>query len=137
MLWQLLNGRKFDIPFENALVGGDEVVLALKKSRTRDFGLSAEISDIEHLIQIFETENLLDRELKLDTHKWHHMDEITFFNYFSVEKVIAFILKLLIVERWMELDAEKGKEMFNQLLKELESGFQFPEEFTLAYGKKK
>lgn len=132
-----LNGRKFNTPFDNALIGDDEVASALKKSRTRDFGLTTEISDIEHLIQIFETENLMDREFKLDTHKWEYLDEITFFNYFSIEKVLAFILKLFIVERWMELDPALGKEMFNQLLKGLESGFQFPEEFTLTYGKKK
>jgi hypothetical protein len=38
-----LNGRKHDIPFEDALIGDDEVTLALKKSRSRDFGLSNEI----------------------------------------------------------------------------------------------
>jgi hypothetical protein len=131
-----LNGRKHGEPFESNLVGDDEITAALKKSRTRDFGLSNEVSDIEQLIQIFETHNLLDRELKLDHHKWHFLDEITFFNYFTIEKVLAFVLKLFIVERWMELDHEKGKEMFNQLLNDLEAGFQFPEEFTLAYGKK-
>lgn len=131
-----LNGRKHEVPYDNNLVGDDEITAALKKSRTRDFGLSNEVSDIEHLIQIFETDHLLDRELKLDRHKWEFLDEITFFNYFTIEKVLAFVLKLFIVERWMELDHEKGKEMFNQLLNDLEAGFQFPEEFTLAYGKK-
>ena len=31
--------------------------------------------------------------------------------------------KLLIVERWMALDAERGKEMFNQLLNDLRRAF--------------
>lgn len=131
-----LNARKHDVPFETNLIGDDDITVALKKSRTRDFGLSNEVNDIEQLIQIFETQNLLDRELKLDHHKWHFLDEITFFNYFTIEKVLAFVLKLFIVERWMALDNERGKEMFNQLLNDLEAGFQFPEEFTLAYGKK-
>ncbi|NLX73427.1 MAG: DUF2764 family protein [Bacteroidales bacterium] len=131
-----LNGRKHNIPFEDALVGDNEVVSALKKSRARDFGLSTELPDIEQIIQLFEIDNLLERELKIDNHKWHFLDELTFFNYFSVEKILAFVLKLFIVERWMTLDIEKGKGMFNKLLKEYETGFQFPEEFTLAYGKK-
>lgn len=131
-----LNGRKHNIPFEDALVGDNEVVSALKKSRARDFGLSNELPDIEQIIQLFEIDNLLERELKIDNHKWHFLDELTFFNYFSVEKILAFVLKLFVVERWMILDIEKGKGMFNKLLKEYETGFQFPEEFTLAYGKK-
>ncbi|TCO09741.1 DUF2764 family protein [Natronoflexus pectinivorans] len=136
-LMMTLNARKYNMKFDEHLVGDDEVTSALKKSRTRDFGLYNQITDIELLIQIFESENMVDRELKLDNHKWQFLDEITFFNYFTIEKVLAFLLKLFIVERWMSLDSEKGKEMFNQLLKDLESDFQIPEEFTLAYGKKK
>jgi hypothetical protein len=131
-----LNGRKHNLSFDTALVGSGDVVDALKKSRARDFGLSAEVSDIELLIQIFENENLLERELKMDQHQWNFLDDATFFNYFTIEKVLAFLQKLFIVERWMALDAETGEKMFNKLLKEYESGFQFPEEFTIAYGKK-
>ncbi|ASB51142.1 hypothetical protein CDL62_11645 [Alkalitalea saponilacus] len=136
-LMMALNARKYNMKVDEHLVGDDEVTSALKKSRTRDFGLYNQITDIEQLIQIFESEDMVDRELKLDYHKWHFLDESTFFNYFTIEKVLAFLLKLFIVERWMSLDSEKGKEMFNQLLKDLESDFQIPEEFTLAYGKKK
>ncbi len=132
-----LNGRKHDIPFEEALIGNDEVTYALRKSRARDFGLSSEIDDIEQIIQIFEMENLLDRELKIDNHFWKFLDEITFFNYFSIEKVLAFVEKAFIVERWYELDKEKGQALFNQLLEELQSNFEFPEEFAITYGKRK
>ncbi len=132
-----LNGRKYDIPFEDAIIGDDEVTHALKKSRSRDFGLANEINDIENIIQIFEIENILDREMKLDNHTWQFLDEITFFNYFSIEKVLAFVQKLFIVERWFELDKEKGQQIFNQLLEEIQSNFEFPEEFAITYGKRK
>jgi hypothetical protein len=132
-----LNGRKYELQYEENLVGIDAITEALAKSRARDFGLSSEVHDIDALIQIFETENLLDREFKLDLYRWNNLDEMTFFNYFSIERILAFLLKLLIVERWYHLDKEKGQLMFNKILKDIESEFQFPEEFTLAYGKKK
>lgn len=132
-----LNGRKYDIPFDEAIIGEDEVTHALKKSRSRDFGLSGEINDIETIVQIFEIENILDRELKLDNHTWQFIDEITFFNYFTIEKVLGFVQKLFIVERWFELDKEKGQQIFNQLLEEIQSNFEFPEEFAITYGKRK
>lgn len=131
-----LNGRKHNFSFENSLIGRSEVTNALKKSRARDFGLSVEIPDIEKLIQIYETENILDRELKLDNYLWHFLDEITFFNYFTIEKVLAFVMKIFMAERWYLLDKEKGQEMFNKLLNDIQSNFQFPEEFTANYGKK-
>jgi hypothetical protein len=132
-----LNGRKFELSFESALIGNDDVTDALKKSRARDFGLKSEVEHIEELLQIFEIENLKDRELKLDIHKWNFVEEATFFNYFTVEKVLAFLQKLFIAERWIHLDPEKGREMFEKLFNELKSGFEFPEEYTLTYGKKR
>jgi hypothetical protein len=131
-----LNGRKHNIPIDGALIGDDEITHALRKSRSRDFGLSTEINDIEEIVQIFEIENILDRELRLDNHMWNHLDDITFFNYFTIEKVMAFVQKLFIVERWFVLDKEKGQQMFSKLLNELQSNFEFPEEFAITYGKR-
>ncbi|MFW6371457.1 MAG: DUF2764 family protein [Bacteroidota bacterium] len=132
-----LNGRKHDLPFEDALIGEDEITLALKKSRSRDFGLSNEINDIENIIQIFEIDNILDRELRLDSHFWQFLDEATFFNYFTIERILAFVQKLFVAERWFRLDKEKGQQLFKQLLDELQSNFEFPEEFAITYGKRK
>jgi hypothetical protein len=131
-----LNGRKHELQFEQALIGNNEVTEALKKSRSRDFGLKSEVEHIEDLLQIFEMDNITDRELKLDIQKWHFVEEETFFNYFTIEKVLAFVQKLFIAERWINLDPEKGREMFEKLFSELKSGFEFPEEYTLTYGKK-
>jgi hypothetical protein len=132
-----LNGRKHELDYEQALIGNDEVTDALKKSRSRDFGLKSEVEHIEDIHQIFEIDNLTDRELKLDVYKWQFMEEATFFNYFTVEKVLAFVQKLFIAERWIHLDPEKGREMFEKLFSELKSGFEFPEEYTMTYGKKR
>jgi hypothetical protein len=130
-----LNGRKYELNYEEALIGKDEVTDALKKSRSRDFGLKSEVEHIEDILQIFEIKNLKDRELKLDMYKWQFVEEATFFNYFTVEKVLAFLQKLFIAERWIHLDPEKGREMFEKLFNELKSGFEFPEEYTMTYGK--
>lgn len=131
-----LNGRKHNIPIDGSLIGDDEITHALRKSRSRDFGLSTEINDIEDIVQIFEMENILEREQRLDNHMWTHLDDITFFNYFTIEKVMAFVQKLFIVERWFVLDKEKGQQMFSKLLNELQSNFEFPEEFAITYGKR-
>ncbi len=131
-----LTARKYEIDYENELIGEGEVVEALLKSRSRDFGLANELDYIESLIQIYEDENIMERELKIDRLKWNYLDEITFFNYFTVERVLAFVYKLLMVERWIALDEEEGKKMFQQLVNELENSYEFPEEYKLRHGKK-
>ena len=132
-----LNGRKHEIPYEDAIIGDDELARALKRSRARDFGISDENIDIENIIQMFEIENILDREMQFDNHFWKFLDENTFFNYFSIEKILAFLLKLFITERWFVLDKEKGQQIFNQFLEKLKTNFEFPEEFAITYGKRK
>jgi hypothetical protein len=131
-----LNGKKYEMEYEQALLGQDEVTSALKRNRSRDFGLKSEVEHIEDILQIFEIEDLKDREMKLDVHKWNFVEEATFFNYFTIEKVLAFLQKLFIAERWIHLDPEKGREMFEKLFNELKSGFDFPEEYTMTYGNK-
>ncbi|MFO8053547.1 MAG: DUF2764 family protein [Bacteroidales bacterium] len=131
-----LNARKYELDPENLLIGEDEITETIKNSRAADFGLSSRIGYIEELLEIFESGNIQEREMKLDMHKWRYLEDITFFNYFTVERILAFLLKLFIVERWYGLDKEKGMEIFKKLFNEIKSGFEFPEEYSLSYGKK-
>jgi hypothetical protein len=129
-----LNGRKFNLMYDDQLIGDEFVRDALVRSRARDFGLSGEIYGIETWVQVFEIENLLERELKIDMLRWAFIGDAVFFNYFSIEKVLAFVLKLMIVDRWLSLDEEKGRELFMQLLADLEKGYVFPDEYKLKHG---
>ncbi len=132
-----LNGRKYDMDISADIIGEGDIEYALKRSRARDFGLANDIDNLESIIHLHEIPNLLDRELKLDLMRWQSLDEATFFNYFSIEKVLAFIVKVFIVERWISLDEEKGKELFKRLITDLENSYEFPEEFILSHGTKK
>ncbi len=132
-----LTGKKYGIDYENELIGGGEIVEALVKSRSRDFGLASEFDQIETLVQTYENESLLERELKIDQLKWEYLDDATFFHYFTIERVLGFIFKQFMVERWIALDEEEGQKMFRKLLSELESSYEFPEEYKLSHGKKK
>ncbi len=132
-----LNGRKFDMDISADIIGEGDIEHALKKSRARDFGLTNDIDNLESIIQLHEIPNLLDREIKLDMMRWQFLDESTFFNYFSIEKVLAFVVKVFIVERWISLDEEIGRKLFKQLITDMENSYEFPEEFILSHGTKK
>jgi len=132
-----LNTRKHNINVNNQLVGDNEITEALIRSKSRDFGLAGEIDNIEQMILIFENDNLLERELKIDTLKWQFIDDSTFFNYFSIEKLLGFTAKLLLVERWIGLEHESGQMLFAKLLNDLKTEFKIPEDYTLNHGKNK
>ena len=102
---------------------------ALRTSNARDFGLSGELDYFEPLIKIAETENLLEREKKLDQLRWDWLEENTFFDYFTVERLFVFLLQLEMVERWIALDKEKGNQLFRKMIETLKNEVQIPEEF--------
>jgi hypothetical protein len=57
------------------------------------------------------------------------MEDNTFFNYFTIEKIFVFLMKLEMIERWVSLDKEKGNELFRQLIDQLKDEVQIPQEF--------
>lgn len=71
-----------------------------------------------------------EKEKAIDKICWDYLDEQTVFHYFTIEKVLSYIIKLDIIERWMRLDAETGIALLNKLMEELKLSYTFPEEFS-------
>lgn len=131
-----LNCKKHDIKVEQQLIGNDELVQTMAKSSSKDLGIAVEVPEIERIAHIFESPKLLDREKLLDRFRWDWLNEHTTFNYFSVEVVLSYVIKLTIVDRWSRLDPQTGTEMFDRLLNDIESSYQFPKEFNINEGKR-
>ena len=90
----------------------------------RDF-----LTDARALIPRPETEELVEREKKIDQLRWNWMEEVTFFDYFTVERLFVFLLQLEMIERWISLDKEKGRQLFRSIIATLKDEVQIPAEF--------
>ena len=121
--------RKYKMEVAKVPVGTNAVADALRTSNARDFGLADDLEYFEQLVRINDTIDLADREKKIDLLKWNWMEDNTFFNYFTIEKIFVFLMKLEMIERWISLDKEKGNEMFRQLIGQLKDEVQIPQEF--------
>ena len=121
--------RKYKMEVAKVPVGTNAVADALRTSNARDFGLADDLEYFEQLVRINDTIDLVEREKKIDLLKWNWMEDNTFFNYFTIEKIFVFLMKLEMIERWISLDKEKGNEMFRQLIGQLKDEVQIPQEF--------
>ena len=121
--------RKYKMEVAKVPVGTNAVSDALRTSNARDFGLADDLEYFEQLVRINDTIDLVDREKKIDLLKWNWMEDNAFFNYFTIEKIFVFLMKLEMIERWISLDKEKGNEMFRQLIGQLKDEVQIPQEF--------
>jgi len=130
-----VNCRKYGYDAEKQLIPvkhENEVYEILIKSSPKPDLLADDVPDADKILQIAESEmDISEKEKALDNIKWKFLDEHTFFDYFTIEKILSFIIKLKIVERWIELDDETGKALFNRLIDDIKMGYKFPEEFSV------
>lgn len=92
-----------------------------------------EVPFYKEIFKITETDfNWIEQEKALDRLRWDYLDEHTFFHYFTIEKILSFIIKLNIIERWMKLDKRTGKELLDKLINEFKTKYEFPVEFNLT-----
>ena len=124
-----MTARKYKMDVARVPVGENLVAEALRSSNARDFGLADDLEYFEQLVRINDTVDLVEREKKIDLLKWNWMEDNTFFNYFTIEKIFVFLMKLEMIERWFSLDKEKGNELFRQLIDQLKDEVQIPQEF--------
>ena len=126
-----VNCRRFERDPEEELIGDNFVTEAIKRSSAKDFGLETELEYTGQVLNIAEKNNLLAREKSLDQFKWEQLNGFTLFHYFSIEVVLAYIMKLQMIYRWMELDEKTGREMIESLISELKESFEFSKEFLI------
>lgn len=113
--------RAYGMDVASSIVGDNEVSLALRSSNARDFGLTNVLDEFEQLRKIADEPDLLEKEKKIDRLRWQWLEENTFFKYFSVEKILAYLIKIEIQERWAKLNPETGEIQFRNIIGRLKS----------------
>ncbi len=124
-----LTGRKYGFSATPYIIGEDETTVALATSGARDFGLGADLDYLDDVMRIHEISDPVEKERKLDLLKWEWLENRTFFCYFTVERLFAFLIKLDIIERWTTIDKERGGQVFRNLVQQLKDEVEIPQEF--------
>lgn len=82
-----------------------------------------EFEEEQKVQSALESASLLDRERSLDNICWEKVNNLETFHYFDITAVLAYVAKLHIVDRWLALDEEKGRELFHKLVQEVKGTF--------------
>lgn len=126
-----LNCRAFDKEVDNYIVGSNEVAELLKSNTSRDFGLPVIFPWFDQVARIYDEKDFVKQEKMLDVLFWNFLEEESFFHYFSVERIFVYLQQLEIIERWISLDPEKGKEKFQTLINDMRGKVSFSSEFDV------
>jgi hypothetical protein len=107
-----LRARQKGLDPSEYLIGEGDVVQILSSSTAEDFGLSLEFPWIESLIK---TETPHERQAMVEQIRWAYLDEHAGPDPFDFRVILAYLLKLEILERQLALSEEKGMEKVRRL----------------------
>lgn len=89
----------------------------------------ADFPEASSLDDILNKSDILERERGLDDLYWKKIDELITFKYFDMDVILAFVAKLHIIDRWLKLDEQTGREMFRNLVNDIRSTYEGVQNF--------
>ena len=122
-----LNLRNAKVRYLNAQLGRepDQDVMTGEDPEAEDVDIDGfrftggEFEEALKVDNILADKDLVSREKGLDDLLWDKIDGLSTFHYFDIEAVLAYIAKLHIVTRLLNLVEEVGRDVFRRLLKDV------------------
>ena len=127
-----LNLRNAKVRYLNRALGRDpEQDVMTGEGTEEDEGLDidgyrfrgGEFDEAAKVEAVLEGSDLLTRERGLDDIVWEKADALSTFHYFDLTAILAYLAKLRIVDRWLALDEEAGRQLFKKLVDEVRGTF--------------
>ena len=110
-----------------------EINVMLSQGRLKPEYYEDDIMYADEIIRVAESDaEMIEKEKHIDKIKWEYLDEQTFFHFFTIEKILSFLLKLQITERWLQLDKNTGTALLEKLIDDIKISYEFPEEFSIS-----
>lgn len=109
--------RKHSLNSDSTIVGSDDNSERIRSASGADFGMQGEFPYTERIVQIMtDEENVVEREHMIDQVKWQIAEDLSQFSYFDMDAVLAYLVRINLIVRWMDLDEDKGNGMLDRLV---------------------
>lgn len=117
-----LNSKILELEADDYLIGSDAFTGELSElfKSGKDFNIPAEPEYVPAIFKIATENEFIERERKTDLERWNFIDSLTFFEYFTIDFILGYLIKYSIVLRWMKLEPETGKKMLQKFVSDME-----------------
>jgi hypothetical protein len=115
------NSMDLGLDTSEQIVGSNQLAEELRviSRRKSDFRVPPEPDYATSVFNIAGENEFLEREMKIDIVRWNYINDLIFFEYFTIEFIPGYMVKLSIALRWKNLDPDRGEEMLKLLVSEL------------------
>ena len=84
-----------------------------------DMGRDEDSEDNSAILAVLKGKDILERERGLDSLMWDRIESLNEMKVFDLDVILGFVAKLKIVERWLKLDPQTGRELFRKMVEEI------------------
>ena len=128
LIWH--NTKKFNRDTKQEVLGNSNEAEYLRKTDKGSLDLKAWDYAYKEILIHLDNPNIALREFLNDKIRWNFLHELEEDYYFDKERLVAFAVKLQIVNRNIITKEDKGKEKLNELLSDIKEGYALPEMFA-------
>lgn len=119
-----VNAKKFKLDKQNLILPVNEFSNRLISDSSYENIVKEEFNILTDELSMMEKLNVLDLELRLDYKRLDYIESLLVYEYFSVDKILGYLVKLSIVQRWSKIDKVKGTQIFNSITNSIKESSQ-------------
>jgi len=121
---------------KNRLINRGDYIESMVRSNTLDMGLTDEFPYITKLIEAYHSNDMIKIEKTIDEIRWDFLDSSVGLDHFGAVVVFGYMIKLVSVDRWLNITTDKGKSVLDGLISKIRASVKFSEDFITVGGKK-
>lgn len=114
-----LGVRNTKVEFLNKALGRPEGLDVMSLRDEDDLSPEDEFEGSDEVMKVLMQQDILSREKGLDDLMWSKCEELTLMHVFDMDVILGFTARLQIIDRWLKLDPETGRELFRKLVNEI------------------
>jgi vacuolar-type H+-ATPase subunit C/Vma6 len=130
LIW--LNCRKFGLNHADEVLGNNYEAEYLRSAKSGELNLKAWDFQFHETLRHYNNPNIALREVIINEMRWHYLNEITEPYPFGIEQLLAFAIRLHLINRNLTESEELGNQRLGTLLSSVREGYRLPEIFENA-----
>jgi len=112
-----IESRNHAMDPEQFLTGSSSLTNHLREDVSRAMTKPPDFDLFTEIICYAELPAVAEKEMKYDELRWRMIDEMTFFEEFTIDRVLGYLFKMLIINRWTQLKHDQGEEKLRRIIR--------------------
>jgi hypothetical protein len=80
-----------------------------------------EVFSVSVISAVSDEKNIVEKERKIDKVREEQASDIAVFDFFNINFILSYLVRVNIIARWMLLLPEAGREMLDRLIRDLDA----------------